>query len=327
MELGMIEGTFNYTGFFQDPTCSAAFTSTWVIGSQIFDGNFFKINFDLQSFVIAMAVNLGYISLETLETAQTQYDPVVLLTDDTYITNVTYSMSQYFDLRYASMSPIMCIRNLTQAPSNYMTVLCMLDLPLTFELYAVPIFNSGGIATGTGFDSCSCSQDSIFDLNCDTFHLISGMWFYNDLFFYDTFAMYLKTIAAYPSYHAFNEAMTPALYFLEFKILSSYDLPDEKNVSEQVLLPCTLSSIPGSSSSSSSSSSTDEAYRRANSYTCTVLGINSFDYNSANNQVSDHHYILKRGSCNDSLSIPRHTWFVISICMYVCMHIYSTYWM
>lgn len=145
-------------------SCSAAFSEYWVGGGQSFDGKLFTLNFDMQSFVIAMAVNLGYISLDALETAHTEYGPILVLTDHAYIQNVT---SQYYDLRYASMFPVMCIGNLTRASTKYMTPLCMLEISLTFILYAVPIFNSGGILSGdsrVGYTSCSCSQDnSMFD--------------------------------------------------------------------------------------------------------------------------------------------------------------------
>ena len=126
----MIRGTFNFGDFFGDTNCSEALDYSWVAASEAFGEKTFTLNFDMQSFAVAMAVNLGYLSLDTLETAQTQYDPIVVLTDHTDTPNVTYSMSQYFDLRYASMAPIMCIRNLTHAPPNYMTELCMLELPL-----------------------------------------------------------------------------------------------------------------------------------------------------------------------------------------------------
>ena len=212
----MIQGTFNFGDFFGDTNCSAALDYSWVAASEAFGEKTFNLNFDMQSFAVAMAVNLGYLSLDTLETAQTQYDPIVVLTDHTDTPNVTYSMSQYFDLRYASMNPIMCIRNLTHAPPNYMTELCMLELPLTWILYAVPIFNSGGILSGGdryGYSGCSCSQDNLFDDNCNSFNLMSGLIFYNNDLFYagDLFAMYLKVIGEYSSYYAFNEAMSPAM--------------------------------------------------------------------------------------------------------------------
>ena len=248
--------------------------------SEAFGEKTFTLNFDMQSFTVAMAVNLGYLSLDTLETAQTQYDPIVVLTDHTDTPNVTYSMSQYFDLRYASMAPIMCIRNLTHAPPNYMTELCMLELPLTWILYAVPIFNSGGILSGGdryGYSGCSCSQDNLFDDNCNSFNLMSGLIFYNNDLFYagDLFAMYLKVIGEYSSYYAFNEAMSPALYYIKMKI-NTYLEVDDANVTQEALQPCR--GVP-------------PGYLYP--VTCSVVGVNTFSINSGNKQVSDYHYVLQ----------------------------------
>ena len=61
-ETGMIQGTFNFSDFFGDTNCSAAFAYYWVAASEAFGEKTFTLNFDMQSFAVAMAVNLGYLS-------------------------------------------------------------------------------------------------------------------------------------------------------------------------------------------------------------------------------------------------------------------------
>lgn len=54
-----------------DPVCSGAFDPGLLGWDKNFDGYNFTLGMDVQSFSIAMAVNLGFIYLDTLEIAQT----------------------------------------------------------------------------------------------------------------------------------------------------------------------------------------------------------------------------------------------------------------
>ena len=149
------------------------------------------------------------------------------------------------------------------------------------------------------------------------FNLLSGMLFYDNCLsdIIASFSMFLTVIAEYPSYHALNEVMTPALYYLKLRMNSpSFIVPDDAHISQEVLLPCR-----------------GQPSGYLDAYTCSVIGINSYNYTSGNKQVSDYHYILQAGSYSDSMSIPNQgssftfphfQYFIIHVCMYMYMYMY-----
>eukprot|EP01035_Chromulina_nebulosa_P023579 gene23579-30573_t len=295
-ESGIISGSISALDFMSDPVCSGAFDPGLLGWDKNFDGYNFSLGMDVQSFTIAMAVNLGYISLETLETAENQYDPIVLLTGHTHIPNVTYSIGQYFDLRYASMSPIICIQNLTQAPPNYLTVLCTVKLRLGSEFYALPIFNTRQIGDPDRPESyLPCRCEAQFFPVCDDWYFISGILFYGNLAmlvsFQLMFAQYLTVIGKYPSYHAFNVAMSPAVYWaVAIDTLSNTVDQEDFNAKlfHEVLQPC-YGTIP----------------EVGMNVSCSILAVHSYDFGDRSFPLSDYHFVMSDGSCRDSFSIPR----------------------
>ena len=275
-----------------DPVCIGAFDPGLLGWDKNFDGYNFSLGMDVQSFTIAMAVNLGYISLDTLEIAQTFNWQFTTPTS----ANSTYEANLYYDLRYPSMKLILCVRNITAIPEGVITFLCVLQLNEIF--LGLPIFTSSSMYSQEkgGFVPCNCSQietDSNLRQNCDMFDFLSGYLFYN---IYDPSASaqdnlgnqlwaFVTALDKYPSYADFNNALLAALQLTSVFIsgVVDYNLVPQY-VIEYVLSPCFV----------------------FGEYGCSLIMFQSYDY--INNQVSEFHYQLYYGSCRDSFSIHSDKW-------------------
>ena len=265
-----------------------------------FDGYNFTLGLDVQSFVIAMAVNLGYFSLDTLEIANDlgwTFATPASANESSY----SYEANFYYDSRYPSMNLILCLRNVTVVPKGMMTTLCLLQINQI--IFGLPIFTSHGLWSDQqlGPIPCNCSlieADSYLREACDLFSLLSGYVIFEtydeSLSDFDNTASqlyaYYLLVSKYSSYANLNDAMRDALEvaaaftaeveYDDYALIMQYLLPN------YILAPCYIS----------------------NDYntTCSIVMFLSHDF--INNQVSEFHYQLRNGACSDTLSISRDKW-------------------
>ena len=282
-----------------DPVCNYAFNPESMGWNQNFDGYNFTLGLDVQSFVIAMSVNLGYISLDSLEIAQNldwQFTTPAAH-DDAAANNMTstYEANFYYDMRYPTMKLILCLRNTTAVSGRMMTALCVLQL--NEIILGLPIFNSNGMfsAEQGWFVPCNCSvieTDSSLRGYCDSFNFLSGYLFYNIYNPADSahdnlgsqLFVFATVITKYPGYAEFNNAMQDAMQLMSILIAGAVDysfIP--QYLIEYFLWPCFVLDTG-----------------------CSLVMFQSYDY--INKQVSEYHYQLSNGSCSDSFSIPTDKW-------------------
>lgn len=312
----MISATFKESDFVRDPACAGALTEYFTGYEAEYNGGNFHIDLDAQSLVIAMAVNLGYLSLDALDFAETINKEIsVPIPGSTK--NVTYLLNGYYDLRYTSMTPILCMKNITIAPPPFLTVLCALVFKGSEEFIGLPLFNHGGVNTGTEILPCNCSVQPSSSSQCDEFNLMSGFIVYNIedsslLQAEDLLRLYSLAITAHSGYKNFNDAMGPALLLAE-GIITEVVPPDNRAV-RNALSPCTVNYT-----------SPINPQLVSGMFNCTLVVFQSLDHIS--HHISDHHFQLHHGSCRESFRIPPDKWLVRHsfTCDFIHRHYKSRY--
>ena len=299
-DTALISATFKESEFLQDPACSGALENNFIGYEPEYGGDSFHIDLDVQSLVIAMAVNLGFLSLETLDYAE-NFNLEIAVPIPGSKRNVTYLLNGYYDLRYTSMTPILCMQNVTIAPPPFLTVLCVLVFQGSSEEFiGLPIFHHGGVNTGTGFYPCNCSLTSQYSSSlCNEFNLMSGFIVYNrgatSLLKEDLVRVYTLAITAHSGYKNFNDAMSPALFLAEGIITGVVTTPDVGMV-RKALSPCTVNYT-----------SPTNPHLVSGTFNCSLVIFQSLDH--ITHHITENHYQLHQGSCRDTFTIPADKWF------------------
>ena len=300
-QAAVITATFNYPEFEKDPACFGALPETFLDYDSDYSHGDLHLTMDAQSLVIAMAVNLGYLHLEVLEFAS-RIDVKVDIPIPKSKRNATYIMNGYYDLRYTSMTPILCMQNATEVPLPYPTELCALVLSGAERKHVgLPLLTHGGVNTGSKIYPCNCSQGVGQSLpsECNEFNFLSGFIVLNqnttstELQSSDFLQMLMHLITAYGSYEDFNDAMAPALLLAEGVIthVANPDLGEVLNV----LSPCSMNYTTA-----------DNPFQSSGMFYCSLVMFQSWD--RMDQRVSENNYQLRNGSCKDSFTIPLKSW-------------------
>jgi len=282
---GIISATFVAPEFMNTTACLTAFHPGTVGWVPEFTGKFFELNVNVESLAIAMAVNLGILSVDDLELAQV-YD-LVLTYDITDFGNISLVANSYFDTRYKTMSPILCLTNITAVPPDTVQTLCF--LPISYNAIALPVFNPGENPFTPFPTPCNCSNN--YD-GCNMFNLLAGFIVYDINIFASIEALRLSVLLLanavmnFPSYAAFNEA---AFYISSATAKVAIGVADEYLYTQQFL-----------------EESFQFCYLPDYDAVCSIVVFQSLDLN--HRQVSAFHYALIEGSCSDSFSVPHDIW-------------------
>ena len=287
---GAISVTFDFNAYASNSICMAAL-SPYIFGyGPNYDKNNFPVELSVESFITATAVNLGVMSIDDLLLAQYLDIYITLPTNQG---NATYQLNEYFDVRYNTMTPIVCMRNVTPVPSSInITSLCVVNV--AYSAVVLPVFNHYGDGNSKVPAYCDCKNRQGRSANCDYFDFLSTYVVYNLSVSYhlDQTMLYLGTaVAKAGSYREFSRLAYNAS-FAAAAIRNDYYDPI-MNTTEwlrDAFQFCNISGLHG-----------------VTSYPiCSVMVFNSYDYISR--QVSDYHYNLFNGSCSDTLSISSSNW-------------------
>lgn len=299
-QAAVIKATFNFPQFREEPACSGALMGSFTDYEPDYSHDDFHFNLDAQSLVIAMAVNLGYLHLEELEFAS-RLDLRIETPIPGSKRNATYVINGYYDLRYTSMTPILCVQNLTAVPPPYPTELCVLVLAGVQQKYVgLPLLTHGGFNAGSKFYPCDCSDISLSSsTECNEFNFLSGYMVFNHNFTSnglesELLQVFLHLITAYGSYKEFNDAMAPALLLVE-GIITRVETPDQ-GAALNALSPCAVNYT-----------TSDNPFHASGTFYCSVVMFQSWDH--IDHRVSENHFQLPNGSCRDTFTIPTENWF------------------
>lgn len=271
----------NYTQFINDPICSAAVIPDSVGYVSYLDGDVYTITMDVRTFSTAMAVNYGVIPINNLKVVDKE------LRTFTY-RNVSYTIAQYYDVRYPLMATVSCLKNTSVIPHTQaqFETLCFYVMGETF---ALPVFNHYG-ASPKEPTFCNCNNDIGSSRACNEFNLLSGLIFYKSNFqkiqhsnkteILKDFGLFnlMTLIDKYPTYRLFNKAA----YNVSFLGAASQYEPTQGDVTDAFNF-CSLGNE-----------------------TCSLFLFNSFDPTGF--EVSNYKYQVFNGSCANSTSISDSDW-------------------
>jgi len=287
-DTGLITAEFSSSlDFSKNAACVSAFRPTTVGWGPRLTGLSFELQLSVESLAIAMAVNLGIMSINDLELEQ-NFDIDLNLK----MSNVTgsYHANSYFDIRYLSMSPILCLRNITAVPPTLFQSLCFLTISGTAVV--LPIFNPAGNRTAGSYPNpCNCS--SLASSDCNTFNLLAGYVIY-DINILEksgnlelSLELLARAVLQHSSYAAFNEA---AFFISSATSSVALQKADDELYSQEFLSGafqfCNLSDFDA---------------------VCSVVVFQSLDFDS--HQVSAYNFPLMLGACSNSFTVSDATWY------------------
>lgn len=295
----------NYNEFAATSSCSSAIYADNFAYYQPVDDNIFNVKIDVQSFSVAMAVNMKYIPLSYL--VQISFDALPFLYRD-----VGYTIAEYFDSRYSSMRAIYCIQNTTSIPpsAGYMPEsLCFLPYGSTMVL---PVFNP----FGTSYiqpAACECGKPRSGNSDaCNTFNFLVGIVFYKNA------ANNTNIVKLFEEYSigALNiSAQNISSILSEFGIFSLIEnvrtYKDYAAYNRQAYSPSYYTAYSSSNATAEEIAASYSAFCRISSATttsdvCSMIVFNTYD--ESTHAVSPYKYQLRNGSCHNSISISSNDW-------------------
>lgn len=295
----IMTNTFNNASLFvQTESCyNAIFPPTFGYYEPI-DDNIFSVSLDVDSFSLAVSINLGMLDIRLLR-------PVSQRQGYFAYNGVNYAFGDYFDIRFPTMLPLYCMRNVTLIPvgSNYPEHLCVYAQGTTF---ALPVFNHYGASTDHPAP-CRCESPVGQGDACNEFNLISALVFYqNDMNVDTDFASFSANnrILQNLQGNLTNKLQDLGLFNL-FSLLSKYPDYQTFNYRSYNASYWTINLSQNETEGQCRYAFLDFCLLE-DGQICSIAAFNSFDFTSK--AVSLYKYQLFNGSCRNSEAIPYETW-------------------
>eukprot|EP01039_Chlorochromonas_danica_P004934 gene4934-5417_t len=277
----MLSSTYNATAYDNSTSCTRI-SQPVNFGTRPGGVEEYTIGMDVRSFSIAMAVNLGILSIDDLQLAS------ISQISFTY-NGVNYAIGQYFDVRSPLMDALYCLRNTSVIPSGQFGVrnLCLM---IAGSTPALPTFNHVGFGDNRP-ELCDCKSGSGRQSTCNSLKLVAGLVFYN--------------LGAQSSVAGFIRAQTGSLLALLSRF-SSYRALNAAAYNATATSVLTQGYQSGVFTKEWQESIFQFCHLPNNNITCSVSSF--FVYNPQSVTVSPYHYQLTNGSCSDTVTIPDDTW-------------------
>jgi hypothetical protein len=252
---------------------------------------------------VAMGVNLEFIRLEDLRIVTQQ------LANFSYAGG-TYSIGEYFDVRYPLMEPIFCMKNTTVMPSHTPRSLLKFCVIVVGNTFGLPVFNHYG--SNPYIPSyCSCSTTGRTDEVCQEFNLMTGLVFFKNKQNLDVSNRDLRDLTLSKLKSKLKAGLTDVGLFSLFAVLKKFPTYSDFNraaynasfltVSSNYIEKCT-----GQCLKNTFEFCTVKNQTSGSNITCSLLVFNSQD--TIDRTVSDYKYQLQNGSCSASMVIPENDW-------------------
>lgn len=295
---------------------------------------YLPVGLEVESFTTAMAANVGILKKYHLTIARNLRSTIGVTYNKSLF---SFDVNEYFDLRYPTMTPVICLSNTTTLPMvlSQLSFLCFVIVS-TSSTIALPVFNHmGHNLTYPAYCECDGTTQTMMNSACNKFNLLSGFILFSDDIekaassrvqrennLLRNVKRLLYMVLQFKDYESFNRA---AYFAMAASAISastaSGDIVDDDivptngfkfldsafnfcDLSLSVLSSFTIHTIGNNNSDYSSSESNNNTGGH-----CVLLLFHSFD--NFSNQVSDYHFPLRNGSCSDSFNVDDEKWYLI----------------
>jgi hypothetical protein len=292
----------NYALFQNQTSCTNAVYPPNFGYTQKFDGNIYELEIDVESLSVAMGVNLGYVQLEDLRFVTQE------LANFSYA-GATYSIGEYFDVRYPLMDPIFCMKNSSELPPNTPHSLLQFCVIIVGDTLALPVFNHYGTSSFAP-SYCGCTTTGRNEI-CQEFNLLTGIVFFINKQDFSIGGRNIHNILNMNKLKViFKEALTDIGLFSLFAVLGKF--PDYASFNRAAYnasfltvssnYKCTGNCLKNNFEFCTVANQTNSA----SNITCSLLIFNS--QSAIDRTVSSYKYQLLNGSCSSSMLIPEYDW-------------------
>lgn len=280
---GIMRLNYDYKQFMSNSQCLNVTNPSLLGYVPIVDGSQFTLNFDVQTLMTALAVNLYVIQLSALV-------ELPHFNSDYEYNGIQYYISYYYSPKFPSMIPMICLKTVNYQedfPNNATNAfLCGLNYN---GVTAMPIFNQFG-SNSTFPMPCDCANAASYDLdvafsNCNLFNFLSGFIFWNTespnpiLEMLGKFQFNYKTI----NNLAFNASFIDSYWGLTSPLYNQLHSKQFRSHAYE--------------------------YCQTSYGVCSMVLFSSFDNaQDATWAISKYYYILQNGACRDSISPSADAW-------------------
>eukprot|EP00981_Chlorochromonas_danica_P004840 scaffold967_cov173-Ochromonas_danica.AAC.51 len=169
MANAVISTYLDYDAYMNESTCYNSLPPDQFGYVKTIDDGSFRLAINIETFTLAMSVNLGYVRISDLTEASTEKYYL-------QFHNTSYALGQYYDQRNLEMEPMWCVQNVTEVPSDMANIqhLCFYSYSRAVGLPIMHHF--GGDYNEPQY--CNCSTPVGISTACNQFNLISGFVFY-----------------------------------------------------------------------------------------------------------------------------------------------------
>jgi uncharacterized membrane protein len=255
--------SYNINQFQIEPQCTNIVSPSLLGYSKYFNPSSLQISIDVRSMIVALAVNIGIISVKILQEVQgsTAYF--------TYNGQV-YNTSNYFDPQFPNMKPITCMTNPTR---------CIIQIN---QAIGIPVFNQ--IGTSLEYPNiCNCSQLHNLSSSSDEWEMCNSFTFLTGVLFYNTSSpIPIFQLSMNYSFEEINQlSYEPMFIGSTFGLNSPYY--SQMNAPEN--------------------RSKAYSFCQSNEYgSCSFITFTSYDESFPGWDISSYYYQLKYGACNASFA-------------------------
>ncbi|RYH13877.1 hypothetical protein EON65_34630, partial [archaeon] len=279
--------TYAASAYDANPNCIRILpTSSFGVGTLPWGLETYRFELDVRSFAVAMAINLNFLDIQTLQLANGATLTINFL-------GISYSLGNYFDSRYPLMQALFCLKNISAVPTNTfgITQLCMMQAN---SLAALPVFNHVG-ASDTVPEACDCTKPIGRSAQCNQLRLVSSLIVFNvDTSSGNQLALIQQQVGAI------------------FSLLGRYN-GNYRRLNAAAFNATSSSVLSGSGVGSLPPNFRENAFQFChlpNDQICSIVTWYSFSPNFP--VVSENKFTLVNGSCMDTLRINDTVWDIMA---------------
>lgn len=287
----------NATALMANKVCSTAIYPGTFGYYPLIDDDVFEITIDVESLATAMGINFRVQTPSTLRIIDSASRAFFRYQ------GIDFEIAQYFDIRFSTMEPILCIHNTSALPSTYSNILQLFCVNVIGSTFTLPILNHfGSSSISPQYCECGVHENLADSEACREFNFLTGLVFYRNV---------VKTNGRDFNFQklirSFNitKTLDELGLFSLFTILNKYEdyQTFNRDAYNASFYTASLTSACKGASCMSSALKFCNIGSASSPDLCSMVIFNSLDYTC--HTVSLFKYQLNNGSCTNSMVISR----------------------